>query len=132
MFRVLADGWAYAGWAVGVTAIRDVDDQWPQPGAQIHHSVGAWPLLIDESTCVLAAEPPRRLVLRAPAWPLDEARVIVELFPLEDGNCLVRLSEDASPGLGLFLPYPVRRLGLSPRNRECLRRLDSLSCRYHP
>ena len=130
VFQVLADGWVYSGWVVGASTIRHVDAHWPQPGAQIHHAVGIWPLVVEDISRAVSAEPPHRLVLQAFAWPFGEARIVLELHPLEDGACLVRMSEDVSTGTGRLLPYPLRRLVLQPRNRECLRRLDLLSGRY--
>ena len=48
VFAVLADGWLYPSWVVGASRVRGVDGTWPQPGSRIHHSVGVWPLLIDD------------------------------------------------------------------------------------
>ena len=53
VWRVLADGWLYAGWVVGASAIRDVAPARPTNGSRIHHSVGVWPLLISDSSSVL-------------------------------------------------------------------------------
>jgi uncharacterized protein YndB with AHSA1/START domain len=129
VFAVLADGWAYASWVVGASTIRGVDDGWPQPGARIHHSIGVWPMLIDDTTGVLEVSPPHRLVLQARAWPAGEATVSLELTPDGDG-CLVRMAEDVSRGAGQLLPRRVRQLALAPRNRESLRRLEFQSHRH--
>ncbi|WP_254186274.1 SRPBCC family protein [Paenarthrobacter aromaticivorans] len=40
VWNVIADGWLYSGWVVGASRIRAVDDQWPQVGSKLHHSVG--------------------------------------------------------------------------------------------
>ena len=40
VFRVLADGWLFPAWVVGASRMRDVDEQWPVPGAKLHHSFG--------------------------------------------------------------------------------------------
>jgi hypothetical protein len=40
VMAVLIDGWTYAEWVVGASRIRDVDKDFPAPGARIHHSVG--------------------------------------------------------------------------------------------
>src|SRR4051794_27375168 len=95
VWRVLADGWAYSNWVVGTSAIRDVDAEWPAEGSRVHHSVGAWPLVISDTTHVLECEPGRRLKLRARGWPLGEAHVEVELHP-ERGGTRVVMHEDAS------------------------------------
>ena len=36
-----------------------------RPGSRLHHSFGAWPVLIDDVTVVEAYDPPRRMVVRA-------------------------------------------------------------------
>ncbi|HET9655353.1 MAG TPA: SRPBCC family protein, partial [Kineosporiaceae bacterium] len=117
VFQVLADGWSYAGWVVGASAIRDVDPGWPRLGARIHHSFGVWPLVLDDITSVVEVDRPRRLALQARAWPMGEAAVVIEVLPDEDG-CRVRMSEKATRGIGRALPPVLRRIALLPRNRE--------------
>ena len=58
---MLADGWSYATWVVGAARVRDVDPGWPATGSRVHHSVGLWPLLIQDFTLVECSEPPREL-----------------------------------------------------------------------
>jgi uncharacterized protein YndB with AHSA1/START domain len=127
VFAVLADGWLYAGWVVGASRIRAVDDTWPKPGSKIHHSVGVWPALLDDETQVVDIVPNHRLVLQARGWPIGEATVYLELEDDEDGGCLVRMQEDASSGPGKLVPQPVRQLSIAPRNTESLRRLAFLA-----
>jgi len=122
VWRVLSDGWLYPIWVVGATRMRDVDPHWPEPGARLHHSVGVWPLTIDDYTEVLEADPPRLLRLRARAWPGGEAEVDLGLEPIETGT-RVTIVEDACKGPGLLIPAPVRHAQLSWRNTEALRRL---------
>ena len=57
VFAVLADGWLYPTWVVGASRMRDVDDRWPEPGSRLHHSVGAWPALLDDITESLEWQP---------------------------------------------------------------------------
>ena len=45
VWAVLEDGWLYPTWVVGASRMRDVDDNWPEVGSRLHHSVGNWPLL---------------------------------------------------------------------------------------
>ena len=125
VWRVLADGWAYANWVVGASAIRDVDDSWPLVDARIHHSVGAWPVLLSDSTVVLESEPGVKLAMQARGWPLGEATIRLTLEGVGGAvpATLVRMAEDATRGPGRFVPAPLRRLGIIPRNRESLRRL---------
>ncbi len=123
VWDVLADGWLYANWVVGASRIRDVDDGWPRPRCRIHHSVGLWPLLIDDSTEVLSAETGRELVLRARAWPAGEAHVRIRLAPERAEHTTVSIVEDAAAGPGKLIPRPGRQLVIVPRNKETLRRL---------
>ena len=55
VWEVLADGWLYPLFVVGASRMRDVDDDWPAVGSRLHHSVGTWPLLIDDTTEVLTS-----------------------------------------------------------------------------
>jgi hypothetical protein len=126
IWDVLADGWAYAGWVVGASRVRDVDVGWPAPGARIHHSVGLWPLLIDDTTLVERSTPGCELVLTARGWPAGEARVVMTVEPSGEG-CLVRMDEDAVRGPGLLVPKPFRQALIAPRNHESLRRLEYLA-----
>ncbi|SDQ18744.1 SRPBCC family protein [Quadrisphaera sp. DSM 44207] len=126
VWSVLADGWTYPTFVVGASRMRDVDPGWPAPGTRLHHSAGVWPLVIDDTTSSVVAEPERRLELVARGWPAGEATVVFELEP-QDGGTLVSLSEDARSGPGLLVPRPLRELALLPRNDETLRRLDHLA-----
>ena len=125
VWRVLSDGWLYPLWVVGATRMRDVDEHWPAVGAQLHHSVGVWPLTIDDTTEVLAEKPPEMLRLRARAWPGGEAEVELHIAPEDEGS-RITIKEDAVKGPGLLVPAPVRHLQLAWRNVEALRRLAYL------
>ena len=59
VWDVLADGWLYPLWVVGATRMRAVDAGWPEVGSKLHHSVGVWPLVLDDNTEVLECEPGR-------------------------------------------------------------------------
>ena len=125
VWRVLADGWLYPLWVVGATRMRDVDEQWPAVGARLHHSVGVWPLMIDDTTEVLAEKPSSMLRLRARAWPGGEAEVELLIEP-DSAGTRITIREDAVKGPGLLVPAPLRHLQLSWRNTEALRRLAHL------
>ena len=118
----LADGWLYPLFVVGASRIRDVDDSWPAAGSHLHHSVGAWPLLIDDTTEVLEVEEDQRIVLQARGWPAGEARVEISLSPVADGT-VVTIVENATSGPGALVPKPVQDVQLHLRNTETLRRL---------
>ena len=126
VWDVLADGWLYPLWVVGATRMREVDDTWPAVGSRLHHSVGSWPLLIDDTTSVLECTPRSVLRLRARAWPAGDARVTIQLSG-SGADTLVEIEEDAESGPGLLVPKPARDLGLHWRNVETLRRLAFLA-----
>ncbi|RJK93806.1 SRPBCC family protein [Vallicoccus soli] len=123
---VLDDGWSYVSWVVGASRIRAVDAAWPAPGSRLHHSAGAWPLVLDDTTTVVRRDPGRELVLQARGWPAGEARIRLLLSPLSGDRTRVVLEEDATSGPGRLVPAPLRHLVLHPRNRESLQRLALL------
>lgn len=123
VWDVLADGWLYATWVVGASRVRDVDAGWPEPGTRLHHSVGAWPALLSDTTEVRECDPHERLVLTARGWPVGEALVEIVVSDTGPGACTVSIAEDASSGPGRLVPMPVRQAAILPRNRETLRRL---------
>jgi hypothetical protein len=126
VWDVLADGWLYPLWVVGAARMRDVDAGWPAVGTRLHHSVGNWPLLLDDRTEVLECEEGRMLRLKAHGWPAGAAEVVIEV----EGNgphSRVLIREDAVDGPGTLVPKPLRQLGIVPRNREALRRLAFLA-----
>lgn len=125
VWDVLADGWLYPLWVVGASRMRGVDPSWPAVGSRLHHSVGSWPVLIDDTTEVTACTPGSSLTLRARAWPTGVARVHLELRSSGAGTRL-RMSEDAVAGPAVLVPGPARELGLRWRNREALHRLALL------
>jgi uncharacterized protein YndB with AHSA1/START domain len=126
VWNVLADGWFFPLWVVGTSRIREVDDAWPEPGALLHHSVGAWPVLHDDTTESLACVPGERLELKARAWPLGEAHVVITLRAA-GGGTEITLEEDLVSGPGALMPPPLRHAGLHWRNVETLRRLAMLA-----
>lgn len=126
VWRVLQDGWAYPLWVVGATHMRQVDDGWPARGTRLHHSVGSWPLLIEDTTSVVDVVPERRLELHARAWPTGTARILIELEPHADGT-LVRMHEHAESGPARLMPHALQAALLRPRNREALARLEALA-----
>ena len=126
VWRILADGWLYPLWVVGATRMRQVEDEWPAAGARLHHSVGVWPLTIDDDTEVLEAERGRRLKLRARAWPGGEAEVTLEIDD-RGATSVVSIEEDLVAGPAKLVPRPARSVALRMRNRETLRRLAWLA-----
>lgn len=126
VWAVLSDGWLYPSWVVGASRMREVEASWPAPGSKLHHSVGLWPLLLDDRTEVIGCEPQRSLRLKAHGWPAGAAEVVIELTPAGAGT-EVTIREDAVSGPAKLVPPPVRQLGVVPRNKEALRRLSFLA-----
>ena len=127
VFAVLRDGWSYGMWVVGAARIRDVEAAWPERGSQIHHSVGAWPFLLSDTTVVEQVDEPHLLQLRARAWPTGEARVILTIRPTGEGQTEVVVEEYAVSGPATLIPKPVQDPLLHQRNVEGLRRLAYLA-----
>ncbi len=127
VFAVLADGWVYGMWVVGAARIREVDDTWPEVGSKIHHSVGAWPVLLSDESEVERIDAPRLLELRVKAWPTGEGRVTLTAKPVGNGQTEVVMEEQAVSGPAALLPKPAQDLMLHPRNKEALRRLAYLA-----
>lgn len=131
VFAVLADGWLYGGWVVGSSHIREVDEDWPAVGSRIHHSVGPWPVHIQDETVVTAVEPGVSLSLEARGWPLGAAAIGLTLVPHGEGKTLVRMTEHIVRGPGKVLPAPLQALLIKPRNTESLARLADLAMGKH-
>ena len=114
MFAVLIDPNAYPKWVVGTRQIRDVDRDWPNPGARFHHSVGVGPLETRDSTKILASRPPFHSISRC-----DSARSALLAFrygsqtpaPAGAKSCLAKSQARdpwracvATPGTRLSMP----------------------------
>jgi hypothetical protein len=127
VWAVLADGWSYAGWVVGASHIRAVDAGWPEPGTRIHHSVGPWPLVVQDTTEVVRCEPSRLLELDARLWPAGAARIEFTLRARSESLTEVRMTERVVRGPSTLLPDVVQDVLLVPRNKETLQRLDALA-----
>lgn len=132
VWAVISDGWTYSQWVVGNSRMRAVDAHWPQVGATIRHSIGIWPLVLDDVTVVLDCRPLEQLVLLAKGRPLGKARITLRLFDLEDGGCRIEMAEVP---VGIPMGWVPNRLALAaavPRNRECTWRLAALAERRLP
>jgi Polyketide cyclase / dehydrase and lipid transport len=127
VFAVLEDGWLYGMWVVGAARIRDVDSDWPEAGSRIHHSVGAWPVLLSDETESERLDAPHLLQLRVKAWPGGEGRVILRCNPLSVGRTEVVIEEYAVSGPAKLIPKPAQDVMLNARNKEALRRLAHLA-----
>jgi hypothetical protein len=126
VFAVLTDGWSYAGWVVGASRVRAVDPGWPEPGRSIHHSVGTWPLVVDDTTTSLEYEPLSRLRLKVRVWPGGVGEVEFQVTE-SSGGCRIVMLEQATSGVAALMPTPVTDVILRARNAETLRRLALLA-----
>jgi hypothetical protein len=127
----MADGWTYSQWVVGNSRMRAVDPNWPAVGSVICHSIGVWPLTIDDETLVEKSVPLEELILHAKGGPLGGARVVLKLSDIPDG-CRVVMEEFPVSGPGALLPNRLSDLAAWPRNRETLWRLGALAERLKP
>jgi uncharacterized protein YndB with AHSA1/START domain len=130
VWAVIADGWTYSQWVVGNSRMRAVDPNWPAVGSTIRHSIGVWPLVINDETVVEECVPRERLVLHAKGQ-LGGARVVLRLNDIPKG-CRVTMEEYPVSGIGAVLPSKVGDLLAWPRNRESLRRLGAIAARVTP
>lgn len=131
VWDVVADGWTYAQWVVGNSRTRAVDSTWPQPGAAIRHSIGVWPLVINDQTEVISCDPPHELVLLARLGPLGAARITLRLHETAEG-CRIEMIEVPVEGVVSIIPDPLALVAIHPRNRECLLRLAALAEHFEP
>ncbi|MDT7760776.1 MAG: hypothetical protein QOC63_196 [Mycobacterium sp.] len=134
VWAVMADGWTYTQWVVGNSRTRAVDSNWPRPGAAIRHSVGLWPLVINDQTVVESCIPGQELVLHAGLGPLGAMRITLRLEDLEDDadGCGIAMIEVGASGLLGLVPDRLVLLSVVPRNRECLWRLAAMAERLEP
>ena len=122
VWEVLSDGWLFPLWVVGAARIRDVDETWPEVGSRIHHSVGMWPILLNDDTEVLEQKPSQLIRLRANAWPLGQAHVSISLSATGSHTEVV-IDEQATSGPGAVVPDALIAPLLNWRNVETLSRL---------
>ena len=126
LWNVIADGWTYSQWVVGNTRMRAVETSWPAPGSKIHHTIGIWPVVLNDETEVESCTPEEELVLLAKTRPFGGARITLRLFDTPNGSRV----EMAEVPVGGPLNWVPRRLALAavyPRNRECTARLVALA-----
>ncbi len=123
VFDVLVDAERYPRWLVGAQRV-DVDDgRWPQPGSSFHHTVGAGPITVDDSTTVSGAASGRRLDLVVRARPFLEADVCFMVRPDGAGTLLTM---DETPRGPFRLLTPVIAPLVKLRNDRSLQRLAAM------
>ena len=132
VWAAIADGWTYSQWVVGNSRMRAVDPNWPQVDSTIRHSVGVWPLLLDDVTVVEDCEPLHRLVLLAKGRPFGKARITLRLFDIDGGGCRIEMAEVPVGAPMGWVPKRVALAAAFPRNRECTWRLAAIAERRAP
>ena len=130
VFAVVSDAWLIPIWLVGAAHVRDVDDGWPSVGAKLHHSIGAWPMLISDTTEIVEIDRPRLIAFHARMWPLGEAIVKMQFEP-DGAGCSVTMAERPDRGPGLWADNPLLRFWLRRRNIESVARLASVAEKRH-
>lgn len=123
VFAVLSEPQRYGFWVVGAHDIEAADPHWPAPGASFRHEQGLPFVNLEDTSTVLACEPPTHLRLEVRVRPLLVAHVDLRLAP-QDGGTRVRMEEE--PVGGLLAPVLRRRRAralVRARNLESLRRL---------
>jgi uncharacterized protein YndB with AHSA1/START domain len=127
VWQVLADGDRYAEWVIGTQRVRAVDDGWPAAGTRLYHTSGAGPANVDDTTEVLEAEEPARLVLLANLGAVGAVRVVLQL-EREGSGTLVSMKEEPARGPVASLPARVASdVALAVRNTFSLSRLKDLA-----
>jgi hypothetical protein len=107
--------------------MRAVDPGWPAPGSRIHHSVGVWPLLLDDSTLVESCVPENELVLLAQGRPFGKARIRLTLHDRPGGGCRIEMFETPVTPPLRWLPDRAALAAAFPRNRETTWRLAAIA-----
>ena len=126
VWDVIADGWTYSQWVVGNSRMRAVDPSWPAVGSKIHHTIGIWPVVINDETEVESCTPEEELVLLAKTRPFGQARITLRLHDTANG-CRIEMAEVPVGGPLNLIPRRLALAAAFPRNRECTWRLASLA-----
>lgn len=124
MWEVLADPRSYPDWLVGAQVIRSVDADFPAPGSDFHHAVGASDeVSLPDKTTAVDVDPGKSLELKVRARPFFEGMVTFRLVPVKAGTELVL---DEKPTGLLRFAAPVLRPLILARNARSLDRLRDL------
>jgi hypothetical protein len=116
----------YPSWLIGAQEVQ-VPHDWPAPGAQFRHRIGAGLLRIPGSTTSRSCQQPTRFVLTAGMGPLGEAEVTFDVSEFEPGRTMVRMTEVPQKGVLALAHRVAGRLVdrlVDARNAVSLQRLD--------
>ncbi|GAB2864742.1 SRPBCC family protein [Actinocorallia aurea] len=128
VWRVLANGMAYAEWVVGTREVRSVDPAWPAVGAELQFTAGYGPWRLHDRTVVRVSRPPDRLELEIHARRFGTIRAAVQLIEWGTGTVVV-LDEHPLRGLSAAFHSPTTELVLHLRNRVVLGNLSRVARR---
>jgi uncharacterized protein YndB with AHSA1/START domain len=120
LFDAVVDPDTYPHWLVGARKIRSVSDDWPSPDSFFEHTVGFGPIVIPDTTSVIAIDPPRMLELLVRARPAVEAVVRFEVESTPSG-CTLRMTETPA-GVYKMISAVAQPL-IRARNERSLKRL---------
>lgn len=98
VFEVLLDPYTYPHWVVGAKQVRSVDDDWPRPGSKFHHTVGAGPATVNDSSELIEVDPPHHLRLEVRFRPVGVGTVDFEVAPAAGGQSRITMSEAPKAG----------------------------------
>jgi uncharacterized protein YndB with AHSA1/START domain len=125
VWEVLEDATAYSRWVVGTVWSGDPDETWPGPRGTFRFDAGWGPLRTRGTTTVLAAEPPRVLVLQVDLPRAGIVNVELNLDRVGEGTH-VELREHAVSGIAKRLQTPISDTATFARNAFSLNRLRTL------
>lgn len=126
VWEVLRDGFSYADWVVGTSAIRAVDLDFPEVRSRLHYRIGRGPISLDSHTEVTGLVDGERLSLEAKAWPVGTAAISIRTESLGTAT-RVSITEHPERGVAALLHNPGADLLIKLRNVEVLRRLERLA-----
>lgn len=125
VWEVWADATTYAKWVVGAREVSGVEGSWPRTGSSFRHKVGVWPLQVRDSTSVVAASPPRHLVLEARFRPFGIARIELDVRPEGSGSRVEMDEITIAPPLARWF-HPLFAPLFAARNLASLSRLEEI------
>ena len=124
VWEVLADPRTYPEWLVGTQVIRWVDPEFPKPGTEFGHKVGASDdAAVADTTTAVAVDPGRCLELEVKARPFMKGRVRFTLESHPQGT-EVRFGEEPIGPWRIL--SPVLWLFVKGRNQKSLHQLREL------
>ena len=126
VWRVVANGWLFAQWAIGAVKVCRVDDDWPSAGSSLDHAFGHGRFVLRSETRVLASTPGELLRVRTDGWPTGGSELTVTLESGPSGTILL-VDELAVAGPDHVLPPAVHTMLLQWRNTQLVRGLALLA-----